>query len=344
MGIVMDRVPTRRSSTGHALARVFLAIGLVVSVCANAASPDVARSASGMVVSRSLLASEVGADIMKQGGNAIDAAVATAFALAVTYPSAGNIGGGGFMVIRLADGTVTVNDHRETAPARAHRDMYLDANENVDRRLARASHQAAGVPGSVAGLLDALANYGVLDRRRVMAPAIGLARDGFSLPADVAGQIAGRKQSLARFPGGAHFYKPDGTPYTAGEVLKQKDLAVTLERIAADGAKGFYEGKTADLIVQEMKRGNGLISHDDLSSYQSVWRQPVVGRYPRLRCVLDAATFVGWDIARANAQYARAVRDARARLRQRRCHAPHDRSRTPGVCGQSHAFGRLRLL
>ena len=258
-----------------------LTLGLLV-ICAHAwgASPDVVRGQSGMVVSRSMVASHVGLEILEQGGNAIDASVATAFALAVTYPSAGNIGGGGFMVIRLADGSVAVNDHREVAPAAAHRDMYLDEDGNVVRQLSRSTHLAVGVPGSVAGLLDAQQRYGKLSRQVVIAPAIALARDGFAMPHDIADQLQRLSTSLTRFDAGKRaFYKPDGSGYGAGERFKQPDLAATLERIAAKGKAGFYEGATADMIVAEMASHDGLITHEDLAQYTSVWREPTRGTY-----------------------------------------------------------------
>ena len=233
-----------------------------------------------MVVSRSQIASDVGLETLKQGGNAVDAAVATAFALAVTYPSAGNLGGGGFMVICLADGTQIVNDHREKAPINATRNMYLDEIGNVIPGMSRNTHKAVGVPGSVAGLLDALKRYGTLPRVRVMAKAIELARDGFPLPADIARQFAQRSERLARFPAGRMiFQKANGSAYIAGDIWKQPDLALTLERIAMRGRAGFYEGDTADMIVQEMQRHSGLVSRVDLMEYRSIWREPVVATY-----------------------------------------------------------------
>ena len=241
---------------------------------------DTVYGKSGMVVSRSQIASNVGLTILKQGGNAVDAAVATAFTLAVTHPSAGNLGGGGFMVICLADGTQVVNDHREKAPIAASRDMYLNANGDIIPGLSRNTHKAVGVPGSVDGLLAALDRYGSLPRARVLADAIELARDGFPLPADIARQFAQRSERLGRFPAGrTAFLKPDGSRYLAGDLWKQPDLATTLTRIANWGRAGFYEGETADLLVREMRRHGGLISLDDLKAYQSVWREPVVGSY-----------------------------------------------------------------
>jgi gamma-glutamyltranspeptidase/glutathione hydrolase len=245
-----------------------------------AASPEAVHGRHGMVASRSAIASEVGADIMREGGNAIDAAVATGFALAVVYPDAGNLGGGGFMVIHLSDGRVVTNDHRERAPAAATRDMYLDAKGNVVPGLSTASHLAVGVPGSVAGMLDVLEKYGTLPRKKILAPAIGLAKQGFVLNDDLAAQFAENAEQFRKYPGSAHvFLKRDGAAYLPGDRFKQPELAKTLELISAKGRDGFYVGATADLIVAEMKRGGGVITAKDLADYRSVWREPIKGTY-----------------------------------------------------------------
>ena len=234
----------------------------------------------GVVASRSPLASEVGLEILRRGGNAVDAAVAVGFALAATHPSAGNLGGGGFLVMRLADGRIAVNDHREVAPKRASRDMYLDETGDVVTGLSTASHLAVGVPGTVDGLLAVLARHGTLSRREVLAPAIRLARDGFALPEDIAAQFVRFRERFDPYPASvAQFAKADGSAYAAGEPFRQADLAATLERVAAKGRDGFYAGRTADLLVAEMERGSGLVGHDDLQAYRSVWRQPVRGNY-----------------------------------------------------------------
>jgi len=237
----------------------------------------------GMVVSRSTLASQAGVEMLRRGGNAVDAAVATGFALAVTYPSAGNLGGGGFMVIRLADGQVFALDFRETAPAQASRDMFLDAKGEPMASLSRKSHLSAGVPGSVDGLLKAHERFGSLPLGEVMAPATRLAFDGFPLPPDLAQQFAGLRSSMAEYAAStAQFFKPDGSDYQAGDLFRQGDLAQTLRRIAREGRKGFYEGETARAIVAEMSKGNGLISLADLAGYQSKWREPLRGHYRTL--------------------------------------------------------------
>ena len=217
---------------------------------------------------------------MRQGGNAIDAAVAMGFALAVTHPSAGNLGGGGFMVIRLANGELVANDHREKAPLKAHRDMFLDEDAEVVDGLSTASHLAVGVPGSVDGLLAVLERHGTLARQEVIAPALALARDGFPLPPDLAGQFRRLRERFEPYPASlAKFTRADGDPLEAGDLFRQPDLAATLARIAEHGRAGFYEGTTADLIVAEMAKGGGLVGHRDLAEYRSVWRQPVRGTY-----------------------------------------------------------------
>lgn len=244
------------------------------------ANPQAVYGAQGAIASRSALASEVGAQMLRHGGNAVDAAVAAGFALAVTWPSAGNLGGGGFMVIRMADGTVAANDHREKAPGAATRAMYQGANGEVVVGLSTDSHLAVGVPGSVAGLLSVLEKFGTLSRAAVLQPAIDLAQHGFAMPGDLARGIARRRDQFARYPGSAGvFLREDGSVREAGDLFRQPDLAASLERIKRKGREGFYTGATADLIVAEMARGGGLITHDDLSAYRSVWRRPVAGSY-----------------------------------------------------------------
>ncbi|MBV1878057.1 MAG: gamma-glutamyltransferase [Pseudomonadales bacterium] len=244
-----------------------------------AASPDITFGQQAMVTSRSSHASKVGHDILKAGGNAVDAAVATAFALAVTYPSAGNIGGGGFAVIRLPGGEVITLDHRETAPASAHRDMYLDANGQVIKGLSTASHKAAGVPGSVDGLLVLLERYGSMSRQQVMQPAIDLATRGFALSYDLAQQMGRRLKSMAKYPASMAKFSDNGKPFKAGDIWRQADLARSLQLISDQGRDGFYKGRTAELIVREMQRSKGDITAKDLAGYQSVWRPAVRGDY-----------------------------------------------------------------
>ena len=246
---------------------------------AGAASREAVYGEGAMVSSRSTLASTVGVKIMKQGGNAIDGAVATAFALAVTYPSAGNIGGGGFAVIHFEDGKVITQDHREMAPGAAHRDMYLDDNGDEIKGLSRSTLLATGVPGSVEGLLGLLKDYGTNTRQEVMAPAIELAEEGFLLDTDLAKHINTAGQALFKNPAAVKKFTIDGRALQAGDIWKQPDLAKTLRLISDKGRDGFYAGETADLIVREMQKGGGIISHDDLANYRAVYREPVHTNY-----------------------------------------------------------------
>ncbi len=255
--------------------------GTAAAVFGNDARFHPVIAGHGMVAAQEKIAAQVGADILKAGGNAVDAAVATGFALAVTHPQAGNIGGGGFMLISLAAAKkLTAIDYRETAPAAASKDMFLDDSGNVDRDRARYSRASAGVPGTVAGLLYALEHYGSLPREKVMAPAIGLAEEGFPVSYALAYAL---EKSHERFEADkssqAYFEHPDGKPYKAGEILRQPDLAKTLRAISAEGARGFYEGAVAKLIEEEMKRERGLIAAEDLKAYQPIEREPVRGTY-----------------------------------------------------------------
>jgi gamma-glutamyltranspeptidase/glutathione hydrolase len=230
-----------------------------------------------MVVSEHPLASEVGAEILRRGGNAIDAAVAVGFAQAVVNPRAGNIGGGGFLVYRRASGEAFALDYRETAPAAAARDMYLDSLGNLtDRSVIGAL--AAGVPGAVAGLWEMHRRFGHLPWRDLVAPAIALAR-GHVVDSARAAVIRRNREGLERFPASAAIYLPGGQPPAPGDTLRQNDLARTLERIAERGADGFYHGETADLLVAQMRRSGGIITKADLAGYRAVWRDPVVTTY-----------------------------------------------------------------
>jgi gamma-glutamyltranspeptidase / glutathione hydrolase len=269
---------TPRSLQPFRQLRSFASVVLLV-VTANAVLAETLQGQGGMVASRSDLASEVGSQILQQGGNAVDAAVATAFALAVVYPSAGNIGGGGFMMIALKDGTVVAQDNREKAPGAAKRDMFLDAQGNVDRNLAVSSLQSSGVPGTVAGLLDALERYGTMQRAQVIAPALKLAKAGFVLNEDLASQFAENIEGFKAFPASLAKFTKNGEPYKAGDLWIQADLADSLQRIVDQGRDGFYKGPVAEKIVAEMQRNNGLISLADLAQYQPAWREPIHGTY-----------------------------------------------------------------
>jgi len=241
--------------------------------------PTVARH--GMVVGPEQLASEVGAHILQQGGNVVDAAVATGFALAVTYPRAGNLGGGGFMLIHLAeDNRQVFVDYRETAPATASRDMYLNAEGKEDLAREYFSLQASGVPGTVAGLLHALQHYGTMSRQQVLAPAISLADTGIPVSFALNYELAARAGRLRQDPEALRlFFKADGSAYEIGEIWRQPDLAWTLRQIAEHGAPAFYRGEVAKRIVAAMTAGNGLITSEDLAGYRAIEREPLRGRF-----------------------------------------------------------------
>ena len=236
---------------------------------------------NGMVVSAKKRASQAGVSMLKKGGNAVDAAVATGFALAVVHPYAGNIGGGGFMVIRRPDGSVTTIDHREDAPSGATQDVYLDDDGNAVRQRSRRGHLASGVPGTVAGLLKALDEHGTLDRATVMAPAIRLAEEGFPLPHTMAEDLNDRYEAFAEFPATKQYFTKGRSSegYRAGEQFVQTDLARTLKRIRDDGKSEFYEGETASLIAEQFQANGGLIDEQDLAEYEAVERDPVTATY-----------------------------------------------------------------
>ena len=240
-------------------------------------------SKNGMVVSQRQTASEVGASILRKGGNAVDAAVATGLALAVVLPRAGNLGGGGFMVVYLEeeDETITI-DYREKAPSKAHRDLFLDENGNYDKRKAQFSLLSAAVPGTVAGLHLALTKYGTMTWQEVLEPAVKLAEDGFTVPHDLANILASpryKKRLSSNEAAAKSYYKNDKSNYQAGELLKLPNLAWTLKQLSVNGPDAFYKGEIAKKIVKEMKRNQGLISAEDLENYKAIERSPVVGTY-----------------------------------------------------------------
>lgn len=238
------------------------------------------RAAHGMVVSVHHLASDAGLETLKAGGNAVDAAVATGFALAVVHPVAGNLGGGGFMLLRLHDGHTTFIDYREQAPIAASANMYLDAQGNVlaptDPRGSIVGYRAVATPGSVAGLVYAERKYGKLGLARVMAPAIRLASDGFTLTAEEAAAM--HDSDLARYADSKRIFQRNGDFYKTGERFRQPELAATLRRIAAK-PDDFYHGKMAAQIADAIQKGGGLVTREDLARYQVVERQPLVGHY-----------------------------------------------------------------
>ena len=232
-----------------------------------------------MVASSEALASEVGVEILRAGGNAVDAAVAVGFALAVTHPVAGNIGGGGFMLIRLAKGEAVVVDYREAAPAAASRNMYVNSNGQVVPDASRLGALSAGVPGSVAGLALAEQKYGKLGLARVIAPAIRLAEHGFPVSYGLSESLRQDRDFLSKFDASRRVFLRDGRLYEPGEVFKQPELARTLKAIARQGAKGFYAGRVAQAIVATMEKYHGLITEQDLARYHPILRQPLEGHF-----------------------------------------------------------------
>jgi len=261
--------------------RIFLLLpAIVLGACTISSREQAAQGVvadSAMVVSAHPLASAVGVEILRKGGNAVDASIAVQFALAVVYPVAGNIGGGGFMVSRAASGEVHTLDYREKAPARAVERMFLDSAGNVIPGLSRKGHKAAGVPGSVAGMVEAHQKLGSLPWAALVQPAIDLALNGFPLTAKQAESLNEVQEELLQY----NTVRPDYLirSWKEGDTIKWEELGHTLERIRDQGRAGFYEGKTADDIVAEMKRGDGLITHEDLKGYQAVWRDPIIGTY-----------------------------------------------------------------
>jgi len=266
-------------------------LATVLAVLALVAAPGALQdqgtpSTSGLVVSTSGLASDVGAAVLARGGNAVDAAVATAFALAVTHPSAGNIGGGGFMIVRAPDGRTAAFDYRERAPLGSTQTMYLDARGQIDRGLTAAGYLAPGVPGTVRGLALAHKRFGRLEWKAVVSPAVALARDGFVVSGSLARGLNGLvRYATDRFPATIDAYgKPGGGEWVAGDRLVLPDLARTLGAIADDGPDVFYSGWIADRIAEDMKANGGLITKADLAAYEAKERTPVRG------------TFMGYEI------------------------------------------------
>ncbi len=251
------------------------AVSLVSAPCVLGATHPV-HAQHGMVVTVHSIASQVGADILQSGGNAVDAAVATGFALAVVHPPAGNIGGGGFMLIRMADGKTHFLDYREKAPAAATRDMYLDSQGNVIPGASEIGYKSIGVPGSVAGMVFAEQKYGKLSLKQVMAPAIKLAREGYALTWGEAADM--HDEGLAKFAESRRIFQRNGDFYKAGDIFRQPDLAHTLERIA-EHPDDFYHGALAREIAAALQKGGGLITADDLSHYEVKEREPVRGTY-----------------------------------------------------------------
>jgi gamma-glutamyltranspeptidase/glutathione hydrolase len=261
---------------------------LLCAVCVCAAGPGAAPdqdmglpSTTGLVVTTSSIASDAGAAVLNQGGNAVDAAVATAFALAVTHPSAGNIGGGGFMIVRDPSGKTVAFDYREKAPLGSRPDMYLDAQGKINRDLTSEGYLAPGVPGTVRGLELAHKRFGKLPWKDVVTPAVRLAAAGFIMSASLANGLNRQLSSaMGRYPSSVEAYgKPDGSKWAQGDRLVLQDLAKTLQAIADGGADAFYKGWIADRIAEDMKANGGLITKADLAAYRAKERKPLTGRY-----------------------------------------------------------------
>jgi len=258
--------------------RLLAAVGVLATAGSATATSVPARARNGMVASQNFVASQVGVEVLWDGGNAVDAAVATAFALAVTHPSAGNIGGGGFLIYRPPTGTPVAYDFRETAPAGSSPTMFLkDGLYDEDRH--HNSHLSVGVPGTVAGLHMAWKAHGKLPWRRLVAPAVTLARDGIMVTDGLARSLKEVLPEMKKYPASVAQFSRSGVAYEMGDVLKQPELARTLERIADRGPAGFYEGETAALIEKEMKTGGGLITRADLAAYRAIRREPLRGTY-----------------------------------------------------------------
>ncbi|WP_443019885.1 gamma-glutamyltransferase [Shewanella sp. OMA3-2] len=235
----------------------------------------------GMVASQEAIASQIGVEILKQGGNAVDAAVAVGFALAVTLPRAGNIGGGGFMLVHLVKDNKTIAiDYRETAPSKAHRDIFLDEQGNAVDKLSREHGLAVGVPGTVMGMELALKQYGTMTLKQVIKPAIKLAKDGIIITSDLANSLAGTRSRISQWPSSKTiFYQADGSNFDVDDVLYQPELAHSLSLISKFGSKGFYQGETAEKIVSAVQQAGGVMTLADLAHYKAVEREPVRGTY-----------------------------------------------------------------
>lgn len=244
-----------------------------------AATREPLHARSGAVACTRELASQIGVEIMKKGGNAVDAAVAVGFALAVLWPEAGNLGGGGFILIRLQDGTTESIDYRETAPSAASRDMYLDAKGTVVPDLSIVGYKASGVPGTVAGMELAWKRHGHLSWKVLLEPARKYAAEGFAIDRDLLRALNDYQPTLGQFPESKRIFLNKGAGFQEGDILRQPELAATIARIQQNGASEFYEGQTAKLIAQDMKAHGGLITQEDLKTYKPVIRKPITGTY-----------------------------------------------------------------
>ena len=260
---------------------------LIVLICVSCSKERMITGKNGMVVSTSAQASQVGIEILKQGGNAVDAAAAVGFTLAVTSSSNGNLGGGGFMVSRMANGKTFTLDYREMAPKSAYKDLFLDSLKNIIEGKSTATHYASGVPGSVDGLLRAWSDHGSgkISIKQLLEPAIDYAKNGFALSKYEAERFNNRKSFLSKHPETRRIFTRNDRKWKSGDVFYQKDLAATLERIVKNGRNGFYRGKTAQLIVAEMKNASNWMTLEDLENYTSKYRKPVVGEFNGLEII-----------------------------------------------------------
>ncbi|ELH9339400.1 gamma-glutamyltransferase [Campylobacter jejuni] len=261
--------------------RCLAIFAISITLSFGAANPPIQdRTGTGLVLSSHELANKIGKEVLDKGGNAIDAAVAVGYALAVVHPAAGNIGGGGFAVIHLANGENTTLDFREMAPLKASRDMYLDSKGEVIKDASTIGYLAAGVPGTVKGMSAMLDRYGTMKLKDLMAPAIKLAEKGYLINDRQEQTMLEAKDMFKEFPSSSkYFLKKDGNTYKSGDLFVQKDLAKTLKLIAKEGPDAFYKGKIADLIAADMAKNKGIITKEDLAQYQAIWRKPVEGTY-----------------------------------------------------------------
>jgi len=273
------KIPSRK----FILAFCAFVLGLALVAAApsvQAASFRPEKSMDGAVIATSKFATEAGMRVLRAGGNAVDAAVCVGYTMAVTHPAAGNLGGGGFAIIRMADGKIYSLDFREMAPGKATRDMYLDNAGNVVPKLSLDGYLAAGVPGTVAGMSTMLERFGTKKLSELMQPAIKYAEKGFVVSARNSETFKEHQPRFAKYASSRkYFLKPDGSTYKEGDLLVQKDLSKTLRAIADRGPKAFYVGSIADLIAKDMQANGGMITKDDLKRYKPVWREPVRGNY-----------------------------------------------------------------
>src|SRR5690554_3138810 len=279
-----------KNNSGFTTASMVIGVVFLITSCSGLRpSIDQGKTAIGtqaMVVTAHPEATRVGLDVLSKGGNAVDAMVAVHFALAVVYPSAGNIGGGGFLVLRDTTGETYSLDFREKAPLAAHEEMYLDENGDVIDGLSLHGHLAAGVPGSVDGMLKAHQRFGKLPLSKLINPAIRLARKGFRITEQQARNYNRiRKSFIAYNRDSLNIPLVKSDTWEEGDLLRQRDLERTLKRIKKEGRPGFYEGETARLIVEEMEAANGMITAEDLKRYESVWREPVIGDFKGVKVI-----------------------------------------------------------